>query len=235
MKHLIVINTYNRIDALNKTIFSINQNLPDADICVISKGDEKKEDILGKITFFHKTKNIGREAHGYIWAFLKYSNYQVYTFLQDEPAEIYGNYYGDKIKIAENLILLGKTDCVSGMFFIFDWDRKYNGEKFKLNSFATDLRIKKRFIWFFNPGSCFTIHSKFLISRKKIFEDNLNRWVLNKNFAWSLERIWQSLSPRNCWVSDSYQIKYSTMSAYLFFIKRVCTKLKISLNDYLHN
>jgi len=45
-KHLIVINTYNRINELNKTIKSINNNLPTAKICIISKGNEQKKETV---------------------------------------------------------------------------------------------------------------------------------------------------------------------------------------------
>jgi len=195
-RHLIIINTYNKPVELNKTITSINQNLPKADICIISKGNETRKKIKERINFFYKVKNIGRESQGYIWAFLKYPNYEIYTFLQDEPKELYGEYYGNKIKIAEKLILMKKSDFITGMKKKICDNRGYPQKKDEINLIYLRKLFKLPYSKYniFAPGACFTIKGDILRNNKERFIFIIKNLEKYPKFAWEMERIWMGLS-----------------------------------------
>jgi hypothetical protein len=206
-KHLIIINTYNRIEELNKTIKSINENLPSTDICIISKGRERLKEITGRIKYFHKVENIGREANGYLYGFLKHSKYKIYTFLQDHPSEGKYSYYGDKIKIAESLISSGEADFVSGMQELVTPSRSHIPKKiglftFNLNEDFQEIS-KKRLIWRYPRGACFSTSGENLRSKKKFLLDLFYRSKKEKFFAWEMELAWGALGKKRVFLDSS--------------------------------
>lgn len=205
-KHLIVINTYNRVEELNKTLKSIKKERINADICVISKGNEKEDELIYPVKYFIKTENIGREPHGYIYAFLKYPNYKVYTFLQDYPLEKAGSYYGNKIKKGEKLILTNKADFTTGMSLRYDTDSGSvlcGNPILQVSEIGRYFGIKKE-IWQFNPGACFSIDGEVMRKNKQIFNILIKKLKTMKMFPWEMEKIWISLAKRPYLIKKHY-------------------------------
>ena len=196
-KHLIVINTYNRIDELNKTIRSIIKSKIKGDICIISKGNETTKEIKHPIKYFHKVINIGREAHGYIWAFLKYPHYQIYTFMQDKPYESEKGFYGKQINRCFSAILQKKCDFCTSMPLAISLSKSYLprkvGSEININYLASKFQIPSKNYFKFSIGACFSIDGARLRERISTLK-KLDLLCKRKTFAWEMEIFWMSLS-----------------------------------------
>lgn len=225
-KDLVVINTYNRISALNETINSIKRDNPHIKICIVSKGKEEEKDLMHKVDFFHKVDNIGREAQGYLWAFLKYPQFKRYIFLQDSPTEAGHSFLGSEIK--KSLEFMKKNpsaDFVTSLplsvtySYIF-LPRKIKNLKIDLNLVSTFLGIPSKNWRKWTIGACFACKEDVLskISKKNL-KKVLNLFEKREQLPWELEMLWLSLS-KNPYILKNRKFKKISLN-------------KLDLREYL--